>query len=137
MLKTINLDDLRRQLFNMKDIAYCDFHSRLVPNLDKKSIIGVRTPELRKLTKQLASDFDVSDFLTDLPHKYYEENNIHAFLIQGIKNFDECISKLSDFLPDIDNWATCDALRPLCFKKMNQNFINILKNGLNLIIRIL
>ena len=100
----------------MQDKAYRDFHSRLIPNIDKKLIIGVRTPALRKFTKELSKMKDFQNFLFDLPHKYYEENNIHAFYIQSTKSFDECIALLESFLPYIDNWATCDMLRPLCFR---------------------
>lgn len=108
---------INKELFNMQDLAYRDFHSRLVPTLDKNTIIGVRTPLLRKFAKQLAKEGSVEEFLSALPHKYYEENNLHAFIIEDIKDFKTCISNLERFLPYIDNWATCDCLRPKCFKK--------------------
>ncbi len=108
---------INKELFNMQDLAYRDFHSRLVPTLDKETIIGVRTPLLRRFAKQLAKEGSVEEFLSALPHKYYEENNLHAFIIEDIKDFKTCISNLERFLPYIDNWATCDCLRPKCFKK--------------------
>ncbi len=100
----------------MRDEAYRDFHAKLVPSIDKASIIGVRTPVLRKYSKSIFVDEDFALFLTSLPHKYYEENNIHAYYIQQIRDFDECIKHVLNFLPYIDNWATCDVLRPDCFK---------------------
>lgn len=116
------------QLFCMQDLKYRDFHAKLVPNLNKDLIIGVRTPELRKYSKELSNSDSIEIFLTDLPHKYYEENNIHGFIIQGIKDFDKCVTLLEVFLPYIDNWATCDMLRPLCFKNNTDRlFSHILK----------
>ena len=112
----------------MQDTAYRDFHSRLVPNLDKNIIIGVRTPILRSFTNELIKRGDLGDFLKNLPHKYYEENNIHAIILENIKDFDECVHYLQEFLPYVDNWATCDMLRPKCFKKnTDQLFPYILK----------
>ncbi len=111
------IDYIRKTLFEMQDTAYRDFHSRLVPNLSKDVIIGVRTPQLRKFTKELEKMEDIDVFLRDLPHKYYEEINIHGFLIQGVRDFGKCVEMLEEFLPYIDNWATCDMIRPMCFKK--------------------
>ena len=99
----------------MQDTAYRDFHSRLIPTVDKERIIGIRTPCLRKFAKQLAKEYDVSAFLSELPHQYYEENNLHAFIIETYSDFDTLISYLDLFLPYVDNWATCDGLRPKCF----------------------
>ena len=110
------IDAIRNSLFDMQDKAYRDFHSRLVPNIDKNTIVGVRTPLLRKYAKKLSKEQNICLFLQDVPHKYYEENNIHGFIIQNIKDFDECINMLEKFLPYIDNWATCDMLRPGVFK---------------------
>lgn len=109
-------DEIVRQLLSLQDIKYRDFHARLVPNLQKEIIIGVRTPALRKYASVLAKDAEIECFLGSLPHNYYEENNIHGFIIEGIKNFDKCIEAVELFLPYIDNWATCDMLRPKCFK---------------------
>lgn len=110
------IEFIRNSLFDMQDTAYRDFHSRLVPTLEKESIIGVRTPHLRKFTKELMRSVCIDEFLCDLPHKYYEENNVHGFIIQYSESFDRCIELLDKFLPYIDNWATCDMLRPGCFK---------------------
>ncbi len=113
----LTINEIRNRLFNMQDKAYRDFHSRLVPTLDKEIIIGVRTPLLRKFALTLSKSGQAGMFLKSLPHKYYEENNLHAFIIESYKDYDECISALDVFLPYVDNWATCDGLRPKCFKK--------------------
>ena len=111
------INKIREDLFGLSDLQYRDFHSRLVPNLEKDSIIGVRTPDLKKYAKNVSSHNEIDVFLSDLPHKYYDENNLHAFIISEISDFDLCISRLFSFLPFIDNWATCDGLRPKCFSK--------------------
>lgn len=105
------------QLFALQDIEYKQFHSKLMPTINPDVIIGVRTPELRKLAKQLAKSTDVELFLRQLPHRYYEENNLHGFLIESIKEFDACIFALNQFLPYVDNWATCDMMAPKVLKK--------------------
>ena len=107
----------QEQLFVLQDLGYRDFHAKLVPNLDKEKIIGVRTPALRKFAKEFAKDEHAAQFLSVLPHEYYEENNLHAFLIAEIKDFDECAAAVSRFLPYVDNWATCDVLSPKAFAK--------------------
>lgn len=109
-------EDIRAGLFARQDTGYRDFHSKLVPTLDKDTIIGIRTPVLRAYARELAKQ-DVSAFLEDLPHRYYDENCLHAFLIEQIKAFDQCMAALEAFLPYIDNWATCDTLSPKVFKK--------------------
>lgn len=123
MQKTINSDGIRSLLFNMQDKAYRDFHSRLVPTVDKNRIIGIRTPVLRGFAKKLAKEFDVSMFLADLPHFYYEENNLHAFIVESFCSFDDCAKALDLFLPYVDNWATCDGLRPKCFKQNSDKLL--------------
>ena len=108
--------NITEQLFALQDLEYKKFHSKLMPTINPDVIIGVRTPELRKLAKQLSRSTDVELFLQELPHQYYEENNLHGFLIESIKEFDECISALNKFLPYVDNWATCDMMSPKVLK---------------------
>lgn len=108
---------VRQKLFEMQDSGYRDFHSRLMPTVDKELIIGVRTPELRKFAKEFSKSPFAVEFLATLPHKYYEENNLHAFLIEQIGDYGKCIAELIRFLPYVDNWATCDMMRPKVFKK--------------------
>ena len=107
---------IREQLFSLQDIEYRDFCSKITPTVDKETIIGIRVPELRKYSRQLFKAPEASDFLGDLPHKYYEENNLHGFLIEQISDFDKCVSMLETILPYVDNWATCDLINPKVFK---------------------
>ena len=104
-------------LFSMQDLKYRDFHSALMPTVDKEKVIGVRVPALRKFAKSIYGTPEAEEFLHSLPHTYYEENNLHAFLIELNGNYDETLLLLEEFLPHIDNWATCDMLTPKCFKK--------------------
>lgn len=104
-------------LFSMQDLKYRDFHSALMPTVDKEKVIGVRVPALRKFAKSIYGTPEAEEFLHSLPHTYYEENNLHAFLIEINGNYDETLLLLEVFLPYIDNWATCDMLTPKCFKK--------------------
>ena len=108
---------IQKRLFELQDISYRDFHSKLMPTIEKEKVIGVRVPVLRDFARELFKSGNYKGFMRDLPHKYYEENNIHAFLIEQILDFDECIKETEKFLPYIDNWATCDMLRPKVFKK--------------------
>ena len=103
---------IQEKLFELQDLKYKDFHSKLMPTVCKDKIIGVRVPQLRKFAKELNKSNLKTDFLNTLPHQYYEEDNLHAFLIEQINDFDECISALDKFLLFIDNWATCDMMTP-------------------------
>ena len=103
---------IQEKLFLLQDLGYRDFHSKLMPTVCKDRIIGVRVPILRKFAKELNKSELKAEFLNTLPHKYYEEDNLHAFLIEQIKDFDECISALDNFLLFVDNWATCDMMTP-------------------------
>ena len=109
--------NIQEELFGLRDEKYRDFHSRLMPTIDKNRIIGVRTPDLRKLAKEISGGEDAERFLLSLPHDYYEENNLHAFLIEGKKDFSVAVGLTEKFLPYIDNWATCDAFSPKVFSK--------------------
>ena len=108
---------LETALFAMQDLKYKNFHSALMPTVNPDLVIGVRVPELRSFAKAFAKTPDAEAFLKTLPHKYYEENNVHAFIIQQEKDFDRAISLTEGFLPFVDNWATCDMLRPKVFGK--------------------
>lgn len=109
---------IEEKLFALQDLQYRDFHSRLMPDHDKELVIGVRTPALRKMAKELAKDSDYKAFLEELPHKYYEENNLHAYLIETVaKDFDEAVELVETFLPYINNWATCDTFSPKALRK--------------------
>ena len=105
------------RLFELQDTGYRDFQSRLMPDVPKEKVIGVRTPALRKLAKELAGTEEAAAFILQLPHKYYEEDNLHTFLICEMKDYDDCMAEVEQFLPYIDNWATCDCFTPKVFKK--------------------
>ena len=107
--------DIVEKLFELQDLGYRDFSSALIPNVEKELVIGVRTPQLRKLAKELFKSGEAESFMTELPHKYLEENHLHGFLIEQIKDFDACIATINKFLPFVNNWATCDSMRPKVF----------------------
>ncbi len=125
------IKEIREILFEMRDIEYKEFHYKLIPTVAKETIIGVRTPMLRKYAKQVAKEPDIEEFLRALPHKYYEENNIHAFIIETIKDFDKCMEELEKFLPYIDNWATCDMCVPKTLVKDKATLMEHIKKWLN------
>ena len=110
-------DKIRNQLMDLQDPDYRDFQVRLLPTFAPENVIGVRTPALRKLAKELATDPGIDVFLMDLPHRYFDENQLHAFIISETKDFEECAEQTERFLPYVDNWATCDQLSPKVFRK--------------------
>ena len=122
---------IRDRLFEMQDTEYRDFHAKLMPTVSKELIIGVRTPELRKFAKEIAETRIADDFMKILPHKYYEENNLHAFLIEQIKDYDLCVAEINRFLPFVDNWATCDMMRPKILKKHLAEFLPVVEKWMN------
>ena len=121
------VEEITNELFKMQDEKYRDFNSKLIPAVDKESMIGVRTPELRKYAKQLVKREDVGEFLYSVPHKYFDENQLHAFILAEIKDFGVCLEEIKNFLPYIDNWATCDQLSPKVFKKYRKELIHYIR----------
>lgn len=111
------MTEIQARLFALRDEKYRDFCANLTPTLDKDRMIGVRTPAVRALARALSGTEEAARFMEALPHEYYEENNLHAALIERIKDYGGCMEALERFLPFIDNWATCDMLRPGVFKK--------------------
>ena len=109
--------DIYKELISLQDKGYRDMQITIIPTVAPDSIIGVRTPALRALAKEISKRDDLSSFLNDLPHKYFEENQLHAFILSGMKDADECIKLVDKFLPYVDNWATCDQMSPKVFKK--------------------
>ena len=119
------LDEICEHLFELQDKEYRDFHSKLIPNIEYDRIIGVRVPMLRKYAKEIAKNPVLKEaFLSELPHYYYEENNLHMFIVMQEKNFDEAICQIERFLPYIDNWATCDCGVPVTFKNNTDRLIS-------------
>lgn len=119
--------DIRNEILDdfeqLKDDKYSQFQAKLIPTINSKSVIGVRTPELRKMAKVYGKREDCEEFLNALPHTYFEENQLHSFIVSLNKDFDVCVSQVEAFLPYIDNWATCDQLSPNIFKKEKERLL--------------
>ena len=125
------VDEIRDHLYSCRDESYRKFQSKLIPAVYPENIIGVRTPELRSYAKILSKRDDIVLFLKDLPHKYFDENQIHAFIISGIKDYSVCLNELNAFLPYIDNWATCDQTSPKVFKKHRNELESVINEWLH------
>lgn len=115
------------ELCKYKDDKYKEFQSNLVPNISKDTILGVRTPDMRKIAKEMFNTDEGKKFLKKLPHKYYEENLVHFFMIALIKDFDECVKETERFLPYIDCWPVCDQSSPKVFKKKHDELLPLIK----------
>lgn len=118
------MTEIQKRLFEMQDLKYRNFHSRLMPNIDKELVIGVRTPQLRKFAVEVSKSGSAAEFIKVLPHEYYEENNLHAMLIENIKDYDTAIAETERFLPFVDNWATCDMFKPKIFNRNKDKLID-------------
>ena len=129
--------EICEKLFSMQDTKYRDFQAKLIPTVSPSSVIGVRTPLLRTFAKELSKSLEhgdgegVNDFLSSIPHNYFDENQLHAFLISEQKDFDKCVILLEKFIPCIDNWATCDQLSPKVFKKRHERLLPLIEKWLS------
>lgn len=119
------------KLIEHQDIEFRDFQSNLVPNIEKSTIIGVRTPQIRNVAKEVFGTNEADAFLATLPHEYYEENLVHFFLIAMIKDFDECANAVETFLPYIDCWPVCDQASPKSFRKNHDRLLPLVKRWIN------
>ena len=126
----MNKADLYRKLYDLQDLKYRDMQIKIIPTISPESVIGVRTPELRSMAKDIMKGGGYKDFLEELPHKYFEENQLQAFIISGIKDLNECMEELEKFLPYADNWATCDQMSPKIFKKHKDVLLTHIKEWL-------
>ena len=108
---------MEKILRKMADPKYQEMQKKIIPTVDPESIIGVRTPELRALAKEMSKSSEASAFVAELPHKYFDENQLHAFILSGMKDYETCIAEVERFLPYVDNWATCDQMSPKIFRK--------------------
>ena len=115
------------ELLKVKDDKYKEFQAKLVPNIDPDIILGVKTPEMRQIAKEVFNSKEKDAFLKDLPHKYYEENLVHFFIISMIKDFDECIREVETFLPYVDCWPVSDQATPRSFKKNHEKLLPYIK----------
>ena len=107
---------IQEKLFEYQDLEYREFNSKLIPNIDEKTMIGVRIPDIRKIEKSLSTE-EKKEFLLKLPHKYFEENMLHGIIISNMKDYNKVITNLEKFLPYVDNWAVCDSISPKVLKK--------------------
>ena len=124
------IQETREKLSSLQDLKYRDMQVRIIPSVKPESIIGVRTPELRKMAKELAQSQEIGVFLENLPHKFFEENQLHAFIVSGMKDYRECLGALNRFLPYVDNWATCDQMSPRVFKKHRPELMESIRGWL-------
>ena len=112
----MDMDAIQEKLFALQDLNYRQFQAKLMPTVDPEQIIGVRMPALRKLAKELKGTAEAEAFLRTLPHRYYDENNLHGLLLCARSGYEETVAGLDIFLPHVDNWATCDLLSPRAFR---------------------
>ncbi len=117
------MEAITQKLFELSDTKYRDFNAKLLPTVNKATIIGVRTPALRKLAKEITGSTEAKNFMQELPHTYYDENQLHTFFISACKDYDICMEQIENFLPYIDNWATCDQLSPKILQKNPQDLL--------------
>ena len=119
------MNGLQKELVKISDAKYAAFQSKLTPGIDPSLFLGVRVPVLRQFAEQYSKNEESKSFLKELPHKYYDENMLHALLISGMKDFDQIIVELNRFLPYVDNWAVCDIMSP---KALRKNKTKLLEN---------
>ena len=126
----MDTESIRAELFSQRDADFAVFQAGLIPNIAPEKFIGVRTPQLRALAKKLYRAGEAADFLTALPHEYFDENQLHAFLLSEEKDFDVCLAGVERFLPYVDNWATCDQLSPAVFGKRAEALLPAIRRWL-------
>ena len=120
-------NEIVAELFRLQDKEYARMQAKIIPTVSPDRIIGVRTPALRDFAKSLSKDQDIGEFLSYLPHQYFDEDQLHAFVISLERDFDKCIAEVDAFLPYIDNWATCDQLSPKAFKKEPEKLLPFIR----------
>ncbi len=116
--------NIQKRLLELSNEKNADFSAKLTPGIDREKFLGVRIPASRKLAKEIIKENEHKDFLNSLPHKYYDENILHSILISEIKDYDECIKYIDEFLPYVDNWAVCDTMSPKAFKNKHERLMN-------------
>ncbi|MCR4740579.1 MAG: DNA alkylation repair protein [Lachnospiraceae bacterium] len=127
----MNKTDLHKELYSFQDLKYRNMQIKIIPNINPESIIGVKTPKLKSIAKEMLKSEEYKDFLRELSHEYFEENQLHAFILSGMKDYDECMEELEKFLPYVDNWATCDQMSPKIFKKHREALLTHIKEWIN------
>ncbi len=122
--------NIKQDLLNMQDKKYKEFQLKLMPTVENERVIGIRTPVLRKYAAEIYKQGLHTEFMTQLPHEYYEENNLHGIFICKTHNFEKCIAELDRFLPYVDNWASCDILNPKVLQKNPKVLLKKIKQWL-------
>lgn len=125
------VDEIRKKLYEEQDLMYRELQARTIPGVGIDNIIGVRTPILRKYAKELKSREDIGSFLDDLPHKYFDEDQLHAFILSEMKDYDKCLAEVKRFIPYVNNWATCDQMSPKVFKKHKEELLETIKEWIS------
>ena len=120
-------EEIREELYGHQDLKYRDFQVKLIPGMEPEKMIGVRTPDLRKIAKQMAKREDIGEFLENLPHEFFDENQVQAFVVSEFKDYGRCVQEVERFLPFVDNWATCDQMSPKVFKKHRPELLDSIK----------
>lgn len=123
--------DIQKRLFQLQDEKYRAFQCALMPTVDADRVIGIRTPQLRALGKEIIRAGRGAEFISELPHKYYEEDNLHGVIISEMKDYDEAVRELDRFLPYVDNWCSCDMISPAVFKKHRDRLIGDIRRWLS------
>lgn len=116
-------DDILKELIGAKDEGYRSFQVKLIPDVPPGTVLGVRTPALRRIAKEVFGSGEREAFLRTLPHRFYEENLIHFFVIAMIGDFDECVRETNAFLPYVDCWPVSDQATPKVFKKNHKELL--------------
>ena len=120
-------EEIREKLYDHQDLKYRDFQVKLIPGMEPEKMIGVRTPDLRKIAKQMVKREDIGEFLENLPHEFFDENQVQAFVVSEFKDYGRCVQEVERFLPFVDNWATCDQMSPKVFKKHRPELLDSIK----------
>lgn len=115
--------ELTERLLALREDKNADFQYRILPTLRREDILGVRTPDIRRLAREYKGTAAAAEFMAQLPHRYFDENNLHGALIETLKDFDQCIAALDAFLPHVDNWATCDLMSPKILGKQKEKLL--------------
>lgn len=124
------MHNIRQRLISMSDEKYRSFQARIINTVDEQKILGIKTPDLRKLAKELLKDGGAQRFMKDLPHEYFDEQQLHSLIISEMKDYEQALGEVGRFLPYIDNWATCDQLRPKAFKNNRDRLIDEIRRWL-------
>ena len=122
--------EIKNHLYELKETDYKEFMAKLIPTVDPGTVLGIRTPALRNYAKELAKRDDIDEFLHSLPHELFDENQLHAFILSELKDYERCIKEVDNFLSYVDNWATCDQLSPKVFKKHKKELLVSIKTWL-------